>query len=81
MSKLSVGDTVMWSGGFGYHVKHPAVIKRMELCEVPNSKYGKNVESVTWQDVEDELVIFDLENGSWAYSEQITPYKGENNVE
>jgi len=73
MEKLKVGDKVLWRGCFGAESPKVATVQRMELCAYPRSKYGKEVNEVDWQDIFDNRVIFDLDNGCWAYSEQINP--------
>lgn len=73
MSKLKIGDTVMWCGWFGAHAPKPAVVTGMEVTKQPRDKYGKQVKEVDWSLVEDNRVCFMLDNGHWAYSDQISP--------
>lgn len=69
--KIKVGDTVMWRGGFGSCVPLPAIIDRMEVTTHPRCKYGKMVDEVAIELIEANRVLFTLDNGHWAYSEQI----------
>ena len=62
---LKLGDTVM--SRFG-----KAKIERMELTEQPREKYGEEVEEVSWHWVKKNMVMFDLDNGHWSYSENIS---------
>ena len=62
---LKVGDTVM--SRFG-----EAKIIFMELTEGPREKYGKDVKEVSWHWVDRNMVMFDLDNGHWSYSENIS---------
>ena len=62
---LKVGDTVM--SRFG-----EAKIVFMELTEGPREKYGKDVKEVSWDWVDRNMVMFDLDNGHWSYSENIS---------
>ena len=66
---LKIGDTVLWRGGFG---SEPAKLAVVEGIEITNGgKYGDSVEEVPWSEVYDRNVTVDLENGHWAYAEQI----------
>lgn len=67
---LNVGDTVNWSGCWGSDVPQSAVIKHIEV-ETGGGKDGREVQSVSWSQVTRENVIVDLDNGHWAYGNQI----------
>lgn len=69
MAKLKVGDTVLWSGGFGSEPLKEAKVMGIEKCK-SGSKYGKPVGSVDWSLVNREVTV-DLDNGHWAYGNQI----------
>lgn len=71
MSKLTVGDTVKWRGGFGNESAKDAKVQGIEKCK-PGSKYGNQVDSIDWSKV-DRSVVVDLDNGHWAYGDQIKP--------
>jgi len=71
MSKLlKVGDTVNWKGAWG---SQPALDAKVEAIEIKCvNKCGDAVEFVKWNKVHDRTVIVSLDNGSWAYGNQIT---------
>jgi len=71
ITKVKVGDTVLWAGGFGSEPYKPAVVERMDVTEHPRCKYGEEVDEVDVELVKANRVLFTLENGHWAYSEQI----------
>jgi len=62
---VKLGDTVM--SRFG-----EARIITMELTDRPREKYGREVDEVSWFWVERNRVVFDLDNGHWSYSENIS---------
>jgi hypothetical protein len=64
---LKVGDKVM-TRNFG----GPHTVINMELTERPREKYGKEVKKVSWYWVDQNMVIIDLDNGHWSYSENIS---------
>ena len=70
---LSIGDTVMWRGSFGNAEPVKAVVKGVAITVLTRQKHGIDCESVRWVDVLNNKVIIDLENGHWAYGEQIRP--------
>lgn len=66
---LKIGDTVLWRGGFGSETARLAVVEGIEITG--GYKYGDSVDEVPWSEVYDRNVTVDLENGHWAYAEQI----------
>jgi hypothetical protein len=71
MSKvLTVGDKVMWRGGFGGESPKEAIVESIELCK-SGSKYGDSVNSVDWS--KKDRIVVDLDNGHWARGYQISP--------
>jgi hypothetical protein len=71
MSKvLKIGDKVWWRGGFGSEPRKIAVVEGIEITG--GYKYGDPVDEVAWSEVYDRNVTVDLENGYWAYAEQIS---------
>lgn len=76
MSKLKVGDKVIWRGAWGKEAPKEAVVESIELC-ANGSKYGKQVKSVDWETIEkgNRSVTLDLDNGHWAYGNQISQIK------
>ena len=71
MKTLKVGDTVLWSGGFGRHAAQPAKVVSIERCP-PGEKYGDDVQSIHWCEVKEHAIV-DLDNGHWAYGAQLRP--------
>ena len=77
MSKvLKIGDTVLWRGGFGSEPARLAVVEGIEITG--GYKYGDSVDEVPWSEVYDRNVTVDLENGHWAYAEQIRKNRMQN---
>ena len=76
MSRLKIGDKVMWRGGFGVEQPKEAIIEGIELCGV-GSKYGKTVQSVDWETIRggNRSVTVNLDNGHWAYGNQLEEIK------
>jgi hypothetical protein len=68
---LHVGDTVMWRGGFGNHAPLPAKVTHIEKTETRNQKSGSSVDTLPWGEVPCSVV--NLDNGHWAYGDQISP--------
>jgi len=66
---IKVGDKVLWRGNFGLELGEYARIVRMELCERDREKHGVPVEWIS--DDQKNRTVFDLDNGHWAYGEQI----------
>jgi hypothetical protein len=73
VSKLKVGDPVLWRGCFGKSDPVKAVITEIEI-DCNGSKYGTSVDSAPWSEIHGCNVIVSLDNGCWAYGFQITPY-------
>ena len=69
--KVKVGDTVKWRGSFGKDAPKDAQIEGMTVTDIPRDKYGVEVDEVDSSLIEQNRVVFDLNNGHWAYSEQI----------
>ena len=73
---LKIGDTVLWRGGFG---SEPAKLATIEEIEITGGyKYGEQVDEVPWSEVYGRNVTVDLENGHWAYAEQIRKNRMQN---
>ena len=72
---LRVGDSVLWSGAWGYNEPQVAHVTGIELVEPGQKEGGVPVEAVPWSAVEREVVV-DLDNGHWAYGTQLDPVKG-----
>lgn len=70
---VAIGDTVVWRGSFGTAAPVNAVVVSMEITHEPRAKAGIPTAQAFWKDVRDNRVLFTLDNGKWAYGEQITP--------
>lgn len=70
---LKIGDTVFWRGSWGFEGPKPAVVTGITETPIPRVKHGKEVTHIPWQKVIDNYCIVDLDNGHWAYGEQIVP--------
>jgi hypothetical protein len=71
MMIIKVGDRVNWRGGFGADTPKIATITGMDITEQPREKYGESVEEVDIDLIRQNRVLFSLDNGHWAYSDQI----------
>ena len=72
VSTLKVGDKVMWSGCFGMEEPQPVRVTGIEITEVPRSKYGEEVNSVSWEIIAENRALISLANNHWCYAEQIS---------
>ena len=70
MSELKIGDEVNWRGAWGSEAPKNAVVLSIEITN--GGKYGRSVNSVGWTRVRDRNVVVTLDNGHWAYGEQIS---------
>ena len=68
---VKIGDTVKWHGGFGMDAPRSAVVSGLTITDYPRDKYGIEADEVDSSLIEQNRVCFDLENGHWAYSDQI----------
>ena len=70
---IRIGDTVRWRGGWGTDPAKDVKVKGMLLTQQPREKHdGVKVKEVDINnDVGGNMVCFDLDNGHWAYSDQI----------
>lgn len=67
---LKIGDKVSWRGSWGQEPAMEATIEGIEINCI--NKSGKEVSSVNWERVNDRSVIVNLNNGHWAYGNQIS---------
>ena len=70
MSKLKIGDKIMWRGGFGMDTPETATVEEIEITK--GGKYGDPVNEVEWNQVYDRNITVTLDNGHWAYASQIS---------
>ena len=71
---LDVGDTVLWRGRWGQDNPLPAVVKGISVGsnkETASDCQSSEVASIEWAHVNSRDVIVDLDNGHWAYGNQI----------
>jgi len=75
-NRLKIGDVVNWKGSWGTEPEAKAKVENIEIC-AQNSKDGKEVKSVAWDTITNDKrrVIVTLDNGHWAYGNQISPIK------
>ena len=74
-NKLKVGDTVIWRGAWGSEPPKEAKVEGIQKCP-QGSKYGKDVTSADWDTVMNgRTIVVDLDNGHWAYGNQLKPKK------
>ena len=69
--KVKIGDTVKWRGGFGNDEPKLAVVRGVTVTAMRRDKYGDEVEEADESLVAQNRVVFDLDSGHWAYSDQI----------
>jgi len=67
---VRVGDRVRWSGGFGRLAAEECTVARMELT-MPGAAHGQKINEADEELMKSGRVIFDLNNGHWAYGYQI----------
>jgi len=72
MSKIKVGDYVMWRGAWGTEVPKKAKVIGLELTRSLKDKEGV---SVTEVDPQTDNFLVDLDNGKWAYGWQVNTLK------
>lgn len=75
---LTVGDMVLWRGGFGSKPAERVRVLRIEK-ECAGGKTGTEVQSVPWTEVHagnGRNVVVDLEGGYWAHGHQLKPAAG-----
>ncbi len=70
MSKLKIGDKVIWRGSWGGDAPQQAIVEGIDLTK--GGKYGDPVNEIEWSQVYDRNVVVTLDNGHWAYASQIS---------
>jgi hypothetical protein len=71
MHKVSVGDTVMWHGG--WDLSAPKKVKVTKIRVHINGRRGTPVVSAPWIEMTRHNAVVDLDNGVWCYGDQISP--------
>jgi hypothetical protein len=69
---LRVGSTVLWRGGFGREPEKRAKVTNIDK-DCNGDKYGTDTKSIEWDKVNERDVVVGLDNGHWAYGDQIRP--------
>ena len=72
---LRIGDRVMWRGGWGNHAARPAQVVRLTRCAPGEKEGGHEIDAAPWAlvVVPASGYVVDLDNGHWAYGEQLRP--------
>lgn len=68
---FKTGETVLYKPNFGAGAPTTAIITAMDLTDRPRSTSGKEVDEATLEQVNENRVLFTLDDNSWCYSEQI----------
>ena len=63
---LHVGDTVLWRGTFGEDSEKEAIV-----IGIAKGKNGYTIPEIEWDKFKNRDYIVDLDNGHWAYADQI----------
>ena len=71
MDTVKIGDKVRWRGAFGSDPERIVTVVGLEVTDDPREKYGQEVEEASWALVRRNRVVFSLDTGNWAYSDQI----------
>ena len=75
---INIGDEVLWRGSWGTDAPMPAKIVSMELCQHEREKYGIPVTEA--YDIDKNRLVVSLDNGHWAYGEQLSLIKHKEEV-
>lgn len=68
---LRIGAEVLWRGSWGSDAPLAARVTGIE--RTGGGKYGEPVSEAPWVDVVGRNYCVDLDNGHWAYADQIDP--------
>ena len=70
MSNIKVGDRIVYRPAFGSEPPTVKTVEGLTLTRGSRSKYGEQTESVTWEQIKANRVLFSL-GGHWCYSDQV----------
>jgi hypothetical protein len=70
---IKVGDEVAWRGSYGSDKPTTAMVEGITLSTTPYCHVGDEVYSVKYSTLREGRAIVDLDNGHWAYANQIAP--------
>lgn len=71
MKTIKINDTITYRGSFGSGPRKSAKVVGLTVTKYPREKVGKDVDNVNVELVKQNKVLFSLDDGHWAYSEQI----------
>ena len=77
MKLIHIGDTISYRGSFGMAAPSRVKVTGLTLTKEPRDKYGVDVHKVSLDEIRANRGCFDLDNGHWAYSEQVDEAGGE----
>ena len=69
--KIRVGDTIQYRPAWGTDPSKRVKVVSLEVTKESREKYGSRVSVVTYSEVADNRVCFDLDDGHWCYSSQV----------
>ncbi len=70
---IKVGDEVAWRGSYGADEPEAAKVEGITLSVSPYSHVGEEVFSVKHCTLREGRAVIDLDNGHWAYANQVAP--------
>ena len=70
---IRIGDKVSWRGSYGNEPVMEATVDLITLTEGPYISEGNEVYSVKHETLKGGAVLFDFDNGHWAYGNQVAP--------
>lgn len=70
---LRVGDLVNWRGGWGTDAPRLARVKLIEIDCNQLAENGLVVAECSWEEARKGSTVVDLDNGHWAYGDQLSP--------
>ena len=79
MSKLRVGDEVVYRGGFGTEEPQTVTVTAIVICPDEYNKQGEEVLEIDGKKVRDANMIYDLSNNRWCRGHQIDMWKSTKN--
>jgi len=70
---LRVGDAVIWKGSWGQDSPLEAKVASIEETVGKHQKNGESVSQTKWSRIKADRAVVDLDNGHWAYGNQLQP--------
>ena len=81
MKLIHIDDYVSYRPGFGADAPRPAKVQGLTLTKEPRDKYGVDAKKVSVDEIIENRVVFSLDDGHWAYSDQIDGYLSGRNLD